>query len=180
MHRQPWEHWPDHETAKEYSLFWRWLCAGASGAATSRVARDHGLSLHMVESLIREKRWKERAAAEEAHLRAVRTAAAEQAAETSGKRVAGKALRALDAAADAAIFELADLRNQQETSGRGGLLSPRDAVKLACAIPGAIKALGLGEGDEPRPDEDLDLSQLTDAELATWRGLAAKARKTAP
>jgi hypothetical protein len=113
--------------------------------------------------------WSDRVAHYDAHLDRKRTKAAERANERAGERLARKQLEAAEAALDVANRSLKDLRK----SPHPGDVNAHQAARLL-RDGTFVSRLVLGEVTD-RPEVKVDLSKLSDKELAEYDRLTRKA-----
>ena len=169
----PWDFQPGIDTPASWPIF-SWYLQLTPPRRLKSVALAFALSVQTVAKWAAHGLWVDRARAWDTHLQRMRNAAQEEIYGQEGKEVAKaylETIRAQKAILDDQVDKL-----QRECLERDTVrLRPNEIVRLSVETLRAERLLR-GQATEI-VGEELDLSQLTDEELAAYEALTSKARR---
>jgi hypothetical protein len=169
----PWDFQPGIDTADSWPIF-AWYLQLAPPRRLKPVALQFQLSVPTVSRWAAHGLWQERARAWDQHLTRMRHAAQEEIYGQEGKDVA-KAYLDTIRAQKAVLDDQVDKLMQECIESPTRRLRPNEIVRLSVETLRAERLLR-GQATEI-VGEELDLSQLTDEELAAYEALTSKARR---
>lgn len=171
-----WDHQTDLESLDDHALFLRWCDEGGDHRASRRVAKLAAMAYADLETLRREKCWRERHQARDAFIYRGRRAASEESWELH-KRSVRTALEVLDRATATLAFELDQAAECQEKTDRPMMTLP-EAIRGISQVARVLPKL---QPAAPEPDQTgkLDLSALSVDERLQFRDLLSRVTRKA-
>lgn len=170
----PWDFQPGIDTPDSWPIF-TWYMQLAPPRRLKPVALAFGLTVQQLNRWAAHSLWVERANAWDRHLAKMRNAAAEDLYGQDGKAVAQAYLETVRTQKAVLDDQLDKLVRECAESPERRVLKPNEIVRLSVETLRAERLLR-GQATEII-GEELDLSQLSDEELAAYEALHAKARR---